>query len=291
MEKYTKTRSTKELEDLGWLKRPTAKENYLINKKLQELHPTYESYSSFNYKVLKNKWNSGIFYRNESNNFHNKKSKVIHKIEFEEKRKIDNLENNDDYKKENVVYLDKYKEKKKNPNQNGIKIKKIKPKKKAVIRSYKRIYKICPNCMSTLTFNEVGTIECSGDRLELWNSEFLNFNQLSEDKKGEYLVKFSNPDMFIDLYDKWSYIENGKRIRFECGYSNKLFNPISRFRTTLPDPILVNKIEKSIGRLLTEEEKYGEKEIWKEGNSYFTNYKSGRKKVKIPQIVFPDGML
>lgn len=170
-----------------------------------------------------------------------------------------------------------------------IKITKLKPKKKRAIRNARHINTNCPYCLSTLKINEAGTYECTADKLKIWEAEFLKFNKMSDKEKINYLYKFSYPDKFEELYQRWNFQdENGNRVNYDCGYTNKLFNPISRFRSTMPDPALTKTIEGSLGRKLTQEELMGEVEIYRKGNSYFSDWKKGRNKVRIPWLEFPD---
>ena len=119
---------------------------------------------------------------------------------------------------------------------------------------------------------------------------------MTDKDRVKYLLGLSYVDKFLDLYDKWSFKDSkGIRSNFECSYSNKIFNPVSKFRTTMPDPVMVATIERSLGKKLTDEEKANEAELWREGNIdygvYFRDYKKGRAKVKIPQLIFPTSFL
>lgn len=173
----------------------------------------------------------------------------------------------------------------------GVKVKKLKArKKKKEHGNGRRGNPICTNCLSTLLVGEEGKYECSGDRLKIWEREFLNYLKMNDKEKIRYLMAFSHPDLFEELFDRWNYKDNdGHRPNFECGYSNKIYSLVNPLRVMMPDPILCKKIEKSLGRALTEEEKYGEKDIFRAGNSYFEDFKKGRVRVKITLVFFPDG--
>lgn len=173
----------------------------------------------------------------------------------------------------------------------GVKVKKLKGKKKKKENvNGRRSPSICNNCLSSLLIDEEGKYECSGDRLKIWEREFLNYVKLNEKEKIRYLMAFSHPDLFEELFDKWNHKDQeGHRPNFECGYSNKIYSLINPLRVMLPDPILCKKIEQSLGRALTDEEKYGEKDIFRAGNSYFDDFKKGRTRVKIALVFFPDG--
>jgi ribosomal protein L37AE/L43A len=170
--------------------------------------------------------------------------------------------------------------------------KKLKSKRKVNKQNYRLTNRTCPECGSNLELDEVGIWECTRDKLKIWEEEFIKYDKMNDKNKKRYLLLISDVSRFGELYNQWSKTDSdGNRPYFDCGYSNKLFNPICRSRTTLPDPILVATIEKNLGRNLTHEEKTNEVEIFKQGKSYFSDYKKGRAKVKIPQIVFPDGFL
>lgn len=176
---------------------------------------------------------------------------------------------------------------------NEIKVTKLKAKNKRKTQSKKkRVHNTCPYCLSKLVKNEVGSLDCSGDKLRIWETEFLKFVKLTEDDKIVFLRKLTNDSMFLELFERWERSKkNNSPKDFSCTYSNKLFNPITKIRTSMADPIMVAKIERSLGRKLTEEEINGEVEIWREGNSFFSDYKKGRVKVRIPKLIFPDSFL
>jgi hypothetical protein len=143
-----------------------------------------------------------------------------------------------------------------------------------------------------LKVNIVGALECTKDKLWEWEKKFLEYNKMNDAQKAKFILTYEDSSAFFELYEKWSVVEEaGKRPLFDCGYTNRLFNPISKFRTTLPDPILVKRIEKSLGTPLTEQEKLGEVEIWKDGKAYFRDFKKGRVRVRIPMIIFPTDVL
>lgn len=172
----------------------------------------------------------------------------------------------------------------------GVVIKKFKARRTKEKTHARRTNPICTNCLSSLVVSGEGKYECSGDRLKIWEKEFLAYTKMSDKEKIRYLMAFSHPDLFEELFEKWSYKEgDGHRPNFECGYSNKIYSLINPLRVMMPDPILVKKIEKSLGRKLTEEELYGEKDIFREGKTYFEDYKKGRIRAKITLIYFPDG--
>lgn len=296
MEKFikkNKIRSLSEMEELGWIKRPKAKEFYLNNPTLQKKYITYDRYANACYNNVKSGWNSAGTVQLEQGRSSHKPRGIL----STEAQKTEKIEENI-YRKaikssitlhKNERKFEKYKE---FNQEKDLKIKHFSPKKpKSPKNNYRQKNTICPYCLSTLVLNTVKTWECTGDRLKLWETEFLKYNQLSIEEKTNYMLNFSHPGLFLDLYEKWNYIEDGRRVRFSCEYSNKIFNPISRFRTTLYDPIMVKCIEKSLGRKLLLEEKEGEVDLYREGRTFFKDFKRGRVKVKIPQITYPDGFM
>ena len=136
---------------------------------------------------------------------------------------------------------------------------------------------ICPLCLSKL-IDEEGSMVCSGSKLELWVNDFKQYEKMNKGEKKKFLISFSDSERFIELYNKWNYLdENGHRTNFSCGYTNQIFNPLPENRMYLPDPLQVKKLEQKLNRELTEEEVYGERVIDVDG-----------KQVTIKQMVFPD---
>lgn len=140
----------------------------------------------------------------------------------------------------------------------------------------------CPYCLSRLIV-EKGKLKCSSERLTMWISEFKLFSNLSEKVQFDYLKKnVADPDKFLELFRKW---ENGE---LECIYNNKFYSPVSHLREEISDPMVVGRIENSLNRSLTDEEKAGELPIWTDGKNYFDRHEKGRTLFRIPRITFPD---
>jgi hypothetical protein len=155
--------------------------------------------------------------------------------------------------------------------------------------NYRNIDNICPDCLSTLVLGNKGHFECSGDRLKLWETEFINYSKLDELQQNQFLIQFEDPNLFLYLYNKWEFKDqNGNRPYFICDYSNSINTMNIRASVIIPDPIMTKIIEKRLGRPLTEEEKRGEKSIWTKEGNYYTKYKKGRSKVNIPLITYPE---
>lgn len=174
------------------------------------------------------------------------------------------------------------------------KVRKIKTRsKRKKTNSTRKVEISCPYCYSKLRVNELGVLECSGDKLKIWENEFYKYVKLADSDRKKYLNKLHNDaSLFTELFERWERSDpQGKLLKLECVYTNQIFNPVSRYRTSIPDPILVATIEASLGRELTDDEKFGESELWREGKRYFTNFKEGRIKVRIPILIYPDSFL
>ena len=175
-------------------------------------------------------------------------------------------------------------------NYNGqtVKVKKLKPKDRKAAKHARRAVVSCPNCLSSIRVNDVGVWECTGDRLQTWVAEFSKYNSLSNEKKIEYIKGVSADSQFLELYDRWVYsVTVNNPDEFNCGYTNKMFLPISTVKVRLADPIFVKHLEKKLGRKLTEEELRGEHELWFYNGMYLKKFKKGAKRVRIPHIVLP----
>ena len=126
----------------------------------------------------------------------------------------------------------------------GFKIKKLKPKNKKRGRNDRTNCLSCPNCLSKLITNSLGILECTGDRLMIWDKEFSKFYRLTPDKQVEYLKNVSSTGTFQDLYDSWNYAKaNEATEKFECGYTNTLFPPNGNVKVRIPDPLFCKRIE------------------------------------------------
>lgn len=148
---------------------------------------------------------------------------------------------------------------------------------------------ICANCLSKLTLDSAGNQQCSGDHLKIWEVEFNKFSLLNETDKTEYLKNISYDSRFLELYDKWVYsVSVNKPEEFNCGYTNKIFLPMPNCQTIIPDPIQMSIIERNVGRKLTEEEIYGEKELYYTQGVITEDFTNTSKKLKIRLIRFPE---
>lgn len=174
-------------------------------------------------------------------------------------------------------------------NGQTVTVKKFKPKEKRTNYNGARRVSVCPICMSLLKVNAAGLWECTGDRLKIWETEFEKYSAMSDLDKIDYLKNMSVDNMFLELYDKWAYAKaENKPEEYNCGYTNKIVLPIGTNRVKIPDPVRVKFIETSLKRKLTEEELYGEDELWIFRGQVSKNYKKGSKKVTISIITLPD---
>lgn len=186
-------------------------------------------------------------------------------------------------KSKNVItqYEDEY-------NGQKILVNKLKPKSKKVVSNARANLLNCPNCLSRIVLDNAGLNKCSGDRLMNWEKEFDSFTKLEDTKKVEYLKNISFDSMFLELYDRWSYSLTNPDDKFDCGFTNKIFFPIPSCSVTIPDPAQIKRIEKKLGRKLTEAEVFGEKELFEYKGSIFEEYRKGAKTVSITLIRFPE---
>lgn len=169
-----------------------------------------------------------------------------------------------------------------------ITVQKIKPKGRKAINNARSNFISCPNCLSKITLDSNGLQKCSGDRLQVWEKEFSNYEKLDDSKKLEYLKKISFNSTFMELYDRWTYAKVNPEDPFNCGFTNKIFFPIPSCSIIIPDPAQTNKIEKKLGRKLTEEEIFGEKELFAYKGGVFEQYRDGAKTIKITLLRFPE---
>lgn len=165
----------------------------------------------------------------------------------------------------------------------------LKPSLKKEINVARSNTLICPNCLSKLTLDTMGNQQCSSSQLKIWEAEFLKFSLLDDTNKTIYLKNISYDSMFLELYDKWAYsVAANTPAEFNCGYTNKIFLPMPTCQTTIPDPIQMAIIERNVGRRLTEEEIYGEKDLYYTQGVVTEDFTNTSKKLKIRLIRFPE---
>lgn len=163
----------------------------------------------------------------------------------------------------------------------------VKPKERKVTKYVDRTNTTCPNCQSLLKLNEHGQFECSGNKLRVWEKEFVAYYRATDIEKEEILSKFSNTSIFGELYDRWKYNRENEEEMFDCGYTNEIFPLLSESKETIPDPLVVKRIEAKLGRELTLDELLGEVELFSYKGSIFTEWRPKARTVKIPWIVLP----
>lgn len=167
-------------------------------------------------------------------------------------------------------------------------VKVYKPKDKKVASYGRANVTTCPNCLSALKLNESGVAYCTGDKLTYWLNEFAKFELMSDEQKVEYIQSISDYSEFLNLYDRWKWTnESETKEIYNCGYTNKIFLPIATCNVIIPDPVKVAHIQGKLGRQLTEEEMFGEAELWEFGGSVYEKFRKGARKVKIHLIRFP----
>lgn len=106
------------------------------------------------------------------------------------------------------------------------------------------ISNLCPNCFSTLTTNEDGTINCTGDRLTFWKTEAENYKKLSPEDQKQYLDSLEDSSKFLALVATIGSLN--------CGYSSQLSAITSNNSTRIADSMAVGRMERKLGRQLTE---------------------------------------
>jgi hypothetical protein len=248
----------------------------------------YDNYVDDNYRYNKPKWSNALSYVNHTESKTsdidvNETSIVLDDAPI---NLVNDLieKNTESYSKSNSINNQS--------NEEEINVKKIKSKNPKPTNNYRNLINTCPYCLSKLVTNEFNILECSGDKIKIWEKTFIDYEKMNDKDRKEFIKKFSDISMFNELYERWSYKdEKGMRQGLSCIFTSRLFNPISRIRSTLYDPILVGAIERSLGRSLSDKELSGEVEIWKEKNSYFSDYKKGRKLVRVPELIFPDNFI
>jgi hypothetical protein len=135
-----------------------------------------------------------------------------------------------------------------------------------------------------LKLNEDGVWLCTGNKLEYWNKEFEIFSKLSKKDKEIYMSTVENQSKFNELQNKFK----NNNDKLECEFVTAIFAATPSYSTSIPDPVIVGRIERQFRRNLTEEEKYGEVDLFVKDNKYSLTKEEGYTKIKIPMVVFPD---
>ena len=179
----------------------------------------------------------------------------------------------------------------KNIDVNGekAKVKVLKPKLKKRTRHARTTTLSCPNCLSTLKLNGQGLWECTRDKLIIWEKDFVKYHKMTPKQKISFLSKLTSTSRFEELYDYWKYsVETNQPEEFTCGYTNDIHLPIAQNKQRIPDPLFCKRIEKLLGRSLTEEEIYGDSPLYFYRGKVLTEYRKRAKEIKMIWIILPD---
>lgn len=164
-----------------------------------------------------------------------------------------------------------------------IDIQKLKPKRRRVGRNARSVNHTCPNCLSTIVVNSLGQWECTGNKLKLWSKDFERYKKMNAVEKEEYLNTLDNKDKFLEWYNQNS---------LHCGWNSQLQKTENTYSVKIPDPIAVNKIERSLGRSLEEDEleegKFYYRKLVGDKYEYSTEPTEGWHLYVIPRVSFPD---
>lgn len=136
----------------------------------------------------------------------------------------------------------------------------------------RHFHNLCPNCFSKLEADKASNVKCTGDKLASWQSEITKYLKLSSQDAQLYLQNLSNPTGFLNLID----VNSGLAV---CGFDSRITPVISSSQQRIPDPMVVNKLERKLNRLLTELEQ-------EEGFEFVVD----NKVYTIPFINFPDDL-
>lgn len=173
-------------------------------------------------------------------------------------------------------------------NSEKVTLKRFKAKEKRRTRNARSTTTTCPNCLSTLKLSKQETWECTGDRLKLWEEQFIFYSKMTTEEKVKYITGLSHYSKFLELHDKWIYAtENDLPDEFNCGYTNIIYPPNGTTQVKIPDPLVVKRIEKKLGRKLTEEELLGESDLYWYGGQVLTEWRKRATPIKIPFVILP----
>lgn len=173
-------------------------------------------------------------------------------------------------------------------NGQKVKVHKFKAKDRKALNYARPSLGACPNCLSRIGVNASGVQYCTGNKLKFWENEFIKFNTMDDKAKVEYLSNITEESQFLELYDRFNtQLAAEVKEDFNCGYINKIFFPVPSGNVTIPDPVKVSNLEKKLKRRLTEEELFGESELWECSGAIGKEYKKGAKRIRIALIKFP----
>lgn len=108
-------------------------------------------------------------------------------------------------------------------------------------------------------------------------------------QKISFLSKLTSTSRFEELYDYWKYsVETNQPEEFTCGYTNDIHLPIAQNKQRIPDPLFCKRIEKLLGRPLTDEEIHGDSPLYFYRGKVLTEYRKRAKEIKMIWIILPD---
>lgn len=114
-----------------------------------------------------------------------------------------------------------------------------------VKKNKRQIYHQCPNCMSELKVEE-GEYVCTGDQLTYWKKEIERFKKMELSEQRTYLSNIADESRFNEMLKQGSDLT--------CGFNTRIVNIMPTYSEQIPDPMVVDKMERSLGRRLTDEE-------------------------------------
>jgi hypothetical protein len=173
----------------------------------------------------------------------------------------------------------------KKPNLKKPKVEVYKPKRRRVGINARSVNHTCPNCLSTLTLTEQGQWKCTGNKLKLWSKQFEEYEKMNVIQKQKYLNTLDNQDKFLEWFNQ--------KDKLVCDWLSRSATVEPTYSTTIPDPMAVNKIEKKLGRELTEEELeegfvFYRKLIYNEYFYSLTKVDKDWTSYILPRVNFPD---
>ena len=136
---------------------------------------------------------------------------------------------------------------------------------------------LCPLCMSDLKVVN-NKYECTGEQLQLWKQEVDNFLTFNEEQKKEYLEGIEDTDTFLSWAEKDT---------IECEFSTVLDSYSDKY-SMIPDPMIVGRIERSIGRELVEHELEPEFIFFRNGNKFSIEEFEDSYEYSVPRYDFED---
>lgn len=165
----------------------------------------------------------------------------------------------------------------------------VPPKKEKSKNNYRHTEFLCPECYSTLEYHKDFSKYCSGDRLKLWEKLFRKYENATETKRMDILAGIEDTAKFKEWFEKWSYKNSkGKRSKFVCEYSNRLFDLHRDNNTLVPDPIMLSRIERDLGKSLDINKLDEDTVFYHDGAKYSEKPTDKSTVVKLEWVRYPD---